>query len=397
MPENASAADGPGALRRWSALLPRDLVDVAAAGTVLAATALGALTLLATSTGTGSRAEVGATAALLAACLPIYLWHITCAVRDTIPPRAHRSSAVLALLVIGASPVLGAAWLSSVHLVAVVVLLTLRPLPALPIASMLVAGVTPLAVRLGASTPEAIWSAVTTGMRVVAVYTLVWMVVALRRSRSAGAALAEQAVARERLRADSAVTRTIETSLESIAESADRATEFVARGDTGSACQELGALVATSRSGLAQARHLIRSFGNTDLRRELLSATALLAAAGISARIDVPTSGPPAQHEEPLRADLRRLLARLLRDGAAGPVLIAVRQVDTGWLLSCSPDLAVTVDPAVTTDSADLSGFADHSRHIRTGFASSSSRAAIAADGDHGTPKTCPTSAVRHD
>ncbi|MFE1592325.1 hypothetical protein [Nocardia sp. NPDC058705] len=404
MPEQAFAVKGlgQGVLRGRSARLPRDPVDIAAAGTVLAATALGALTLLATSTGNGSRAEVAATAALLAACLPIYLWHITFAVRDTIPPHAHRSSAILALLVIGASPMSGAAWLSSVHLVAVVVLLTMRPILAMPIASTLVVAVAPLAVRLGASTPDAIWLLVTTGMRVVAVYTLVWMVVALQRVRSAGTALAEQAVARERLRAGSAVTRTIETALESIAESADRAAEFAAQGDTGSACGELGTLVATSRSGLAQARQLICGFGNADLRHELRSATTLLAAAGIFARISVPTLGPPAQHEEPLRADLRRLLARLLRDGAAGPVLIAVRQVDTSWLLSCSPDPGVTVDPAVTTDSAlidsaDFSGSADHGGHIRTVFASGFRRTAITADTDPREPKTFPSSAVRHD
>ncbi|MFD3595582.1 hypothetical protein ACFWU5_22900 [Nocardia sp. NPDC058640] len=366
-------AHGPGraALRGWSARLPRDPANVAAAGTVLAATALGTLTLLAT--GTGSRAEVAATAALLTVCLPIYLWHIAFAVRDAIPPNAHHSCAVLALLVIGACPMSGAAWLSSVHLVAVVVLLTLRPVLAMPIASTLVAAVAPLAVRLGASTPEAIWLLVTTGMRVVAVYTLVWMVIALRRLRSAAAALAEQAVARERLRVDSAVTRTIETALESIAESADRAAQSAARGDTGSACGELGTLVATSRGGLAQARQLIANFGNVGLRHELHSATTLLAAAGIPARVELPASDPWASYEEPLRADLRHLLTRLLRDGATGPVLIAVHQVDTGWLLSCCPD------------SADSAGFADSSRH-----------AGIAADGDHVEPKTSPAPAVRH-
>lgn len=248
-------SNGPGTTLRSPrsrfARILGDPVEVAAAGTVVAATALGALPLLTAISGTDVRADVAATAAVSALCLPIYVRHIAFAVRDAVAPAAHLTCAVLGALVIGAMPALGAAWSSSAHLVAVVVALTLRPALAMPIALALVAAVAPLAALLGASGPETSWLVVTTGMRVVAVYTLVWMVIALRRLRSAGAALAEQAIARERLRVDSAVTRTVETALVSIAESSDRAAEFADHGDTRSACGELGTLVATARRGLA--------------------------------------------------------------------------------------------------------------------------------------------------
>ncbi|MFD4355695.1 hypothetical protein ACFWPX_24295 [Nocardia sp. NPDC058518] len=364
MLEHASGAKTPwpGAARDVprdrSVRVPRDAVDVAAAGTVVAAAALGALTLLATITTTDSRTTVAVTAALLAVCLPIYLRHIACAVRDAIPPAGHRTSVVLATLVMGASPLVGAGWLNSVHLVAVVIALTLRPALAMPIALALVAAVAPLATLLGASAPETIWLAVTTGMQVVAVYTLVWMVVALRRLRGAAAVLAEQAVAKERLRIDAAITRTVETALESIAESCDRAAEFTTHGDAAAARTELGTLVATARSGLSEARGLIHSFQEPDFRREIISAAALLTAAGIDARIDLPAAGPPTPYRDPLRAELRRVLAGLLRDGPTGPVLIAVHQVDAHWLLSCTVGVSSDGNSAASIDAADSTSFA---------------------------------------
>ncbi|MFC9471284.1 hypothetical protein ACFTS5_03755 [Nocardia sp. NPDC056952] len=350
---NATRPDRTGAalgvLRGLSARIPRDAVDIAAAGTVVAALALGTLTLIATvTTDAGHRPDLAVTAALLAVCLSVYLRHIAFAVRDAVPPAAPITSALLAVLVVGAAPVLGVAWLNTVHIVAVVVALTLRPVLALPIAVVLIAAVAPSAALLGATEQEAIWLLVTTAMRVVAVYTLVWMVVALRRLRSAGAALAEQAVARERLRIDRTVTRTVHTALVAITESADRAANFAARSDPVSARVELGELVATSRSGLAQARQLIRSFQQTDFRRELASTTTLLAAAGVVARIDLPAEGPPAPSEEPLRAELRHLLARLLRDGPTEPVLITVHQVGGRWQLDSA------VEPRTATTTGEL-------------------------------------------
>lgn len=341
-----------GALRGWTARIPRDVADVAAAGTVVAALALGTLTLIATITGADPRADVPATAALLVVCLAIYVRHLVFAVRDAIPPAAHLTAGLLAVLVVGAAPMLGAAWLNSAHIVAVVVVLTLRPVVALPLAVVLIAAVAPAAALLGATEQEALWLLVTTAMRVVAVYTLVWMVVALRRLRSAGAALAARAVARERLRIDGVITRTVRTALVTITDAADRADDLVARGDAGAARAELGDLVDTSRSGLAQARQLIRSFAQPDLRREIAATVTLLTAAGIDARVDVPTDGPPPGEEERLRAELRLLLARLLRAGPGPAVAIAVRRVEGRWLLECR------ADPAAASTAA-TSGVAD--------------------------------------
>lgn len=322
---------------RWAAVRwpGRDVADIAAGGTVLAALALGALTLLATVTA-GSAPPVTATAVLLTACLAIYSRHLVFAVRDTIPRAAHLSAVLLGVLVLGGAPVLGAAWLSSLHIVAVVVTLTLRPWYAIPVALVLVAAVAPLAVLLGAPERDAIWLLVTTGMRVVAVYSLVWMVVALRRLRSASTALAEQAVARERLRIDRDVSRSVQSALVTIGESARRAADLITANDHETARGELEDLVGTSRRGLAEARLLIRSFQAPDLRREIASTAALLAAAGIEAHVDVPTAGPPAHEIPRLRAELRDLLTALLREMPAHPVHIAVRWEDRRWVLACT-------------------------------------------------------------
>ncbi|MBF6301593.1 hypothetical protein IU459_29240 [Nocardia amamiensis] len=323
--------------------MPRDIVDVAATGTVVAALSLALLALLATVTSSGAdpRSNVGVTAVLLTVCLPIYLRHIVFAMRAAIPRGASLTLAVLAALVLGATPVLGVPWLNTLHVVAVVVVLTLRPILALPISLILVAATAPSALLLGASEQDAVWLSVTTGMRVIAVYTLVWMVVALRRLRGAGAALAERAVARERLRIDRELARTVQRALVEITASASRAEEFTAHGDRASARTELEALVDVSRRGLSEARQLIRGFQHPAFHHEIASASALLTAAGIEARFELPATGLPEQADESLRAALRSVLARLLRDGADGSVVLAVGQVDGGWVLECHVETLV--------------------------------------------------------
>ncbi|PXX60920.1 hypothetical protein DFR70_109111 [Nocardia tenerifensis] len=324
--------------------MPRDIVDVAAAGTVVAALALALLALLVTVSSSGSdpRADIGATAALLALCLPIYLWHLAFAVRGAVPRNASGTLLTLAVLVLGATPVLGVAWLNTAHIVAVVAALTLRPMLAVPISVMLTAATAPTALLLGASGPDALWLAVTTGMRVIAVYTLVWMVVALRRLLRAGAALAEQAVARERLRIDRELERTVRRALAEITSAARRAQDFTARDDRASARVELATLVDISRRGLAEARQLIRGFQQPAFHHEIASAAALLAAAGIEARVRLPAAGLPEKVDESLRVALRTELARLLRDGADEPVVLAVARVGGEWALECHGESPVS-------------------------------------------------------
>ncbi|MFC9893757.1 hypothetical protein ACFVMC_08695 [Nocardia sp. NPDC127579] len=329
-------APAVGAGRIGAGWMPRD-VAVAAAGTVSAGLALGLLPLLAVGRTPGG--QVAQTAVLLAVCLPIYVRHLVFAVRDRAPSAARLSTALLAVLVLGAAPLLGAAWLDSAHVVAVVVLLTLPPAVAMPLVLGLLAALGPAAVLLGASREEAIWLAVTATMRVIAIYALVWMVLALRRLRGAAAELTEQAIVQERLRIDRAATETVRTALRSIAESSDRAADLLVRGDRDAAHTELVALVTVSRGGLAQARQLIRGFQQPDLLREIESTAALLAAAHIDARLDLPLSGPPEAEQEPLRTELRLLLARLLRQSPSGPVRITLRQADGRWALSCVTDV----------------------------------------------------------
>jgi signal transduction histidine kinase len=80
---------------------------------------------------------------------------------------------------------------------------------------------------------------------------------------------------------------------------------------------ELRALVEGSRRALAQARRTIRGYQRPSLRAELDTAAALLTAAGISTRLELPRGELPETVDAAPRAALRTAVARLLRDDAA--------------------------------------------------------------------------------
>src|SRR5215468_10014378 len=262
-------------------------------------------------------------AAVATACyLPLYVRHVWYAARGSRPPGAGWTLLAMAAVILGALPFIGTSWLTSLHSLAVSVLIIVGlPWSLLAVAS-LVAATAPLAVAFG--DPQwAAFYAVSVIWRGAAVFVLVWLVGAARRLEYARLLLAEEALARERLRIDGELRRTLGAALEAIAARGRRASALTA-GDAAALEDELCALVEGSRRALAQARQMIRGYQRLSLRAELDAAAALLTAAGISTRLELPRGDLPETVVAAPRAALRTAVARLLRDDAARRCSIVV-------------------------------------------------------------------------
>src|SRR5215831_688753 len=265
-----------------------------------------------------------ATLAVVAtACyLPLYVRHVWYAVRGSRSAGAGWTLLAMAMVILGALPFIGTSWLISLHSLAVSVLIIVRLPWSLLAVVGLVAATAPLAIVFG--DPQ--WAAfyiVSVIWRGAAVFVLVWLVGAARRLEHARLLLAEEALARERLRIDDELRRTLGAALEEIAARGRRASALAA-GDAATLEDELRALVEGSRRALAQARRTIRGYQRLSLRAELDGAAALLTAAGISTRLELPRGELPETVDGAPRAALRTAVARLLRDDAARRCSIVV-------------------------------------------------------------------------
>ena len=269
-----------------------------------------------------------ATLALVAtACyLPLHVRHVSYAARGSRPAGAGWTLTAMAVVILGALPVIGTSWLTSLHALAVSVLIVMRPPRSLLLVAGLVAATAPLAIALG-DPRWAAFSAVSVIWRGAAVFVLVWLVGATRRLEQARLLLAQQALARERLRIDGELRRTLGAALEAIAARGRRASLLVAE-DAATLDDELRVLVAGSRLALAQARRTIRGYQQRSLRAELDSAAALLTAAGIKTRLELPRGELPETVDAAPRAALRAAVARLLRDDATRHCWIVVSRQD---------------------------------------------------------------------
>jgi two-component system, NarL family, sensor histidine kinase DesK len=269
-----------------------------------------------------------ATLALVAtACyLPLYVWHVWHATRGSRPPGAGWTLTAMAVVIIGAVPVIGTGWLPALHALAVSVLIIVRPPWSLLMVAGLVAAPAPLAIAFG-DADWAAFAAATVVWRGASVFVLVWLVGATRRLQDAREALAEEAVARERLRIDGELRRTLGAALEAIAARGQRASVLAVQ-DPSMLEDELSALVEGSRRTLADARRMINGYQRLSLRGELESAASVLTAAGIETRLVLPAGDLPETLAAAPRAALRAAVARLLRDGAARRCSIMVTDED---------------------------------------------------------------------
>ncbi len=256
-------------------------------------------------------------AVLATACyLPLFLWIVVAAVRGRRPRGAWWFVGGIAVVLVVAASTLGTQSLAIFPALAVAAMLLVRPARALAVLLALAAVTAPLAVALGGSIDD-FWYPT----EVLWLYALVALDAAVRRLEQARRELAERALLRERLRIDDELRATVGVAL---AELADRAEHISGSPQADRVPTELAELVAASRRSLAHARRVVRGYQRSALHAELESAVTLLAAAGIPARVDDPQVELPPDVDEAVRRELRAATARLLRDGAAGRVVLHV-------------------------------------------------------------------------
>jgi two-component system, NarL family, sensor histidine kinase DesK len=234
--------------------------------------------------------------------------------------------AAMAVVIVGVLPFLGAFWLGQFHALAVAVLLVLRPPWSIALFAGIVVAQTPLAIALGH--PEmASFFTLAGALKGLPVFLLIWLVGATRRLAAAREALADRAVAGERLRIDGDMRQTVGSALESIVAQGSRLAGLTGR-DRPAAEVGLRNLVQDSRRALADARRLIRGYQQPSLAAELDTAATLLSAAGIASRVVRPDGDLPADVPEPARNALRADIQRLLGDDTVRECIIRVGRHD---------------------------------------------------------------------
>lgn len=305
----------------------RPLVRLGAAGVVACNIGLPVLELARIAAGWTPDPGHAVPALVATACyLPLHVRHVWYAVRGTRPRGAGWTLAAMAVVIIGAVPVIGTSWLIALPMLAVSVLIVIRPRWSLPIAAGVVSAPAPLAVAFG----DAEWAPLYTAAVIwqgASLFVLVWLLGATRRLQAARLALAEEAVAQERLRLDGELHRTLGAALETIVATGERA-GGLAGHDPAAAARTLGTLVEGSRATLAEARRVVTSYQEVSLRTELDTAATLLRAGGVQTRLVLPAGDPPEKVDAAARSALRAAVTRVLRDGSVRHCTITVTQRD---------------------------------------------------------------------
>lgn len=272
-----------------------------------------------------------------AAFLPLHVQHVRRAVRGSRRVPAGWTLAVMAIIVVAATPVIGAGWLFMFASLALSVLIVVRPPWSFAGYLALAVATGPMALALGEPRWSALYFPITVAWRAATLFVLVWLVSAARQLQTARLALTDEAVLRERLRIEGELRATIGDALATIATGGRRAAVYASRDPT-SARDELQTLVEGSRRTLADARRISSSYQRSTLRAELDTATALLGAAGIETRLELPVGDPLQIADEQARATLRSATAHLLTDAAARRCTITVTHEGERLRLGISSD-----------------------------------------------------------
>ncbi|MFI7462088.1 hypothetical protein [Nonomuraea sp. NPDC049646] len=289
--------------------------------------------------------------AATAAYLPLHLRHVWYAAHARRPPSGRWTFAVMAVVVLGVTPLAGNMWPRAYAGLVVSAALVLPAPWSYLVCVALVAAAAPVALLLGLPWQVASWPAFSVLCGGGALLLLVWLAAALTRLQAAREALAQQAVAQERRRIDDDLRRTLGGALESIAARGERAAAALPPGGTpapsaaGGApgpspelAAELARLADDSRRTLAEARRRVRGYRQPSLRAELETAATLLSAAGVPARLELPRQGVPETIPAGPRAALRAVVTRLLRADGVRACTIAVTVADGRVLLEVRAD-----------------------------------------------------------
>jgi len=268
----------------------------------------------------------------LAIYLPIQLWLVVSATRREQGRGQLLALSVMASVMFGAMPAVGVGWVGIIDVLAALALVTLGRPWSILVFCLLVAAPTPLTFAYGH--PEwALFFTIGVPFYSVPLAVAIWLIRVARQLQWARQALADQAIARERLRIDWDLRGTIGTALEGIAADGDRAIAL-ATNDSVDAATQVRALVTSARRTLAVARRMSSRYREVSLRAELETAATLLLAAGIDIQVQMLPESLPDVVDEGERARLRREIARVIGDARPTSVTITVTRDEGGLRLS---------------------------------------------------------------
>jgi len=261
---------------------------------------------------------------LYAVLAPPCLWLLLTAARNTRPRGRWSALAAITVVILGAVPVVGTDWLRALGLLFALVLVLIPRPWSLLLAAGLAAAPAPLAIWFG----DHSWAGFFTLS--VLVYggplaMLVMLAAKARELRDARQALARETVIRERLRIDDELGHTLGAALEAIAARATRAGRL-ATVDPAASAREIAAVTDNARATLAEARRMVTRYRAVSLRAELDAAAALLSAAGIRTRVDLPEDEEPEETPELVRLLLHAGTARLLGTDAVRECVITAHR-----------------------------------------------------------------------
>lgn len=272
--------------------------------------------------------------------LPLHMRHVIYVVRGARPPGAYWTLAAMAVIILGALPLVGLGWLWALSSLAVSALLLLpAPWSGLAFLALVLAPI-PLSFVFGEGKFGA-YFAFAVAWRSVP-FVLVWLAGAIRELEATRQALAGRAVEQERLRIDAELRRTLGAGLEEIT---DRGAAAISSASSSRAERELRELVAGARRTLADTRRMARGYQTVLLRSELDTAITLLAAAGIDSRVVVGDPELLETVDERLKTALRDGIAGLLQDRRARTCAITMSAECGRIRLAVSSEHA---EPAVT-------------------------------------------------
>jgi signal transduction histidine kinase len=254
------------------------------------------------------RAELGLVAIAMAVTVPLHLHLVWHAVHGRRAPHGRLVFAALLVTSSAAAFVIGDAWTMMLAFAALGGFLVL-PLGA---ALTVLAGCWGV-VLLVSTRHVAGWSPLyfsfSVIFRTIALYGLIWLVAAHRRLADARDRLREAAVVRERTR----IAGELHDVVGPVLERAVTATSST-----------LPAVVEDSRAALLQARQIIGGYRRLSRARDLDTAVALLAAAGVPTRMAVTGVDLDAPTSPDFRAALRRAITEVLTSDVGGAVTLAV-------------------------------------------------------------------------
>ena len=327
-----------------------DLIRLASIGAITFSIAVPLVVLAQFAFGPSSLPHFLLAAAATAVYLPLHVDHVRSGLCGKRSPRLRLTLGAMAVVIIGATPLLGAEWFYAFSALVASVLVTTAPRFSFPATAGILVVVGIWAGGLlpgGLLTPVyggglASYFPLAVAVRAATVFVLVWLVGALRSVQSARVALAGAALEAERARIEFELRETVAAELAAVVVKGVHAEDAASRGSP-TLAQELESLVEGSRLALANARRITRGYKLAAPAAELEKAASLLRAAGIETTIELPDVELPTTLDESLRSALQAAVLQLLSQEAAGPTVLKLGyrsgqfQVEAVRQATCEP------------------------------------------------------------